>query len=252
LGTEPSDDCECLKEQFDQKSNNDQNPLKYVLYFSAKASAGPYHCIGTASGISPYVLVVRDETLACHTSQGGAIDPSGFLDPISGNRFVVYKVDGNNIGHGGNCNNGIEPIQSTPIMLQMVNNTDGITPLGQPIQILDRDDLDGPLVEAPSLVRLGDKYFLFFSSNCFSGQFYDVSFAVADKLTGPYVKRGPLLVTGDLGLYAPGGMEVSEDGKHVVWHAGQLEKRYMYFGELSYGGGTTVKVCTGGVCKEAD
>jgi beta-xylosidase len=106
------------------------------------------------------------------SSQGGAIDPSGFQD-ADGTRYVVYKIDGNNIGHGGSCNNGVAPIVPTPIMLQQVES-DGITLVGGAQEILTNGEYDGPLVEAPSLSRISDPssaggqlYILFFSSNCF-------------------------------------------------------------------------------------
>lgn len=78
-----------------------------------------------------------------------------------GTLFVVYKVDGNGIGHGGNCNNGIIPIVPTPIMLQELA-ADGTTPVGDPIQNLDRDDGDSPLVVAPNVITASCVYFLFF------------------------------------------------------------------------------------------
>ena len=98
---------------------------------------------------------------------------------------------------------------------------DGHTLRGSAIPVLDRGFYDGPLVEAPSLTRTSTgKYVLFFSSNCFAGPLYDVSYAVANSITGPYVKTGmPFAVTGTAGLYAPGGLTVAADGKSVVFHA---------------------------------
>lgn len=47
--------------------------------------------------------------MICPLSQGGAIDASGYDD--NGQRYVVYKVDGNSIGHGGACgNDGRQPL----------------------------------------------------------------------------------------------------------------------------------------------
>jgi hypothetical protein len=128
---------------------------------------------------------------------------------------------------------------------------DGITPVNQPMAILDRDDNDGPLVEAPSLTRLGGKYFVFFSSNCYDKPLYDSSFAVADSIYGPYTKRGPLLLTGDMGLTAPGGLEIAVDGRHAAFHAGEVGSRFMYSAEISYDGGTQITICTNGGCKSA-
>lgn len=57
----------------------------------------------------------------------------------------------------------------------------GIDKLGEPYQILDRSDDDGPLVEAPSIAKLPDgRYVLFFSSGCFSAD-YHLKYALADS-----------------------------------------------------------------------
>jgi hypothetical protein len=148
----------------------------------------------------------------------------------------VYKVDGNSVGSGGSCGNGNTPQRSTPIMLVPVN-ADGVTPKGPPVQILDRDDRDGPLVEAPNLVRTPDgQYALFFSSNCYTSPSYDVTWAVAPVITGPYTKAGPMFVTGTQGLVAPGGASIAADGQHMVFHANFNSGRAMFTTTISGGG----------------
>ena len=169
------------------------------------------------------------------------------MDP-DGNIFVVYKIDGNSIGHGGNCNNGVEPIVSTPIMIQPMER-DGITPRGKAVKILDRGPADGPSVEAPSLARAPDgTYFLFFSSNCYAGPNYDISYATASNIMGPYTKSSaPLLVSGsgpNRNLFSPGGADVTPDGKTIIFHADKgttADTRQMYIGHLSLSG-TTVTI----------
>ena len=88
-------------------------------------------------------------------------------------------------------------------------------PDGEPIQILDRITSDGPLVEAPALIRSpGGVYFLFFSSGCTRSPTYDVKYATSLNITGPYKRSGhPLLATGDFGLHAPGSVAVYKDDK---------------------------------------
>ena len=49
---------------------------------------------------------------------------------------------------------------------------------------------------------------MFFSSKCYNTEFYDVSYAVARDVLGPYEKaKVPLLVSGDKGgrMKSPGG-----------------------------------------------
>lgn len=170
--------------------------------------------------MGPYTPLATPFACPDVNAQGGAIDPDGFLDESTGKRYVVYKVDGNSIGHGGSCGNTVAPIVPTPLMLQEVSAADGVTPIGQPTQILDRDDYDGPLIEAPALHRSDEGiYFLFFSSNCFTTPQYDVAYATATNILGPYTKSSrPLLITSDAELTGPGGMDIIKGGSTFVFH----------------------------------
>lgn len=49
-------------------------------------------------------------------------------------------------------------------MIQQVEQN-GWSKIGEPIEILNKDDNDGPLIEAPALVLFDGIYYLFFSSN---------------------------------------------------------------------------------------
>jgi hypothetical protein len=134
-------------------------------------------------------------------------------------------------------------------MLQEVA-VDGITKIGTSIQLLDRSDFDGPLIEAPSMAYVDGKYLLFFSSNCYSTRFYDIGFAVADSVHGPFTKSPePLLVTGRLGLYAPGGAEVTHEGEFITFHAGDVAQgRQMFTARLTYHGGFSITICGNEAC----
>lgn len=73
----------------------------FVMYYSATAasSSSGKHCVGgaTASNVTgPYTA--QANFMFCNLTAGGAIDPAGFRDH-DGQRYVVYKVDGNAIGH---------------------------------------------------------------------------------------------------------------------------------------------------------
>ncbi|KAK3326459.1 glycosyl hydrolase family 43 protein [Apodospora peruviana] len=214
---------------------------KYVMYYAGQlgpANASAFHCIGAATATSvlgPYSAL--PSPLACPVSHGGAIDPSGFLDENTGRRYVVYKVDGNSLGHGGECNNGVAPYRNTPIVLQEVDREDGVTLVGDGMEILDRlEEADGPLVEAPSLGDDGKKrenvtYVLFYSSHCWMTELYRVNYATARNVTGPYVrgrKGGSLIATGDgrFNLTAPGGATSVDGGGRMLFHANCAQGRY--------------------------
>ena len=198
----------------------------FVMYYAATAVDHPRkHCIGAATSENvegPYTPI--STSIACPLVQGGAIDPSGFTD-IDGKTYVVYKVDGNSLDKGRICVRKLKPSKHfiprpTPLMLQALAS-DSVTPLGDPVQLLDREEGDGPLIEAPSLVRSKDgKYILFFSSNCFDTPLYDVAYATSDHVAGPYVRAArPFLKTGmGPGLKGPGGAAVTPDGSKLVFH----------------------------------
>jgi hypothetical protein len=199
------------------------------------------HCIGAATASSPQgPFKPLPIPIACPISEGGAIDAAAFTDDDS-TPYLLYKVDGNNIGNGGECGNLVQPRVNTPIMLQKLQ-ADGTSPEGPPVPILNRTAADGPLVEAPELVRSRDGvYFLFFSSGCTRNPSYDLKYATADVITGPYTRAGaPLLQTGDWGLHAPGSAGVFPAGKgqwNLVFHARVGGKiRAMFAGRLELKG----------------
>lgn len=219
----------------------------FVMYYSATtntAGNGAFHCVGAARSSSiegPYNSV-SDEPLICPTDKGGAIDASAFRD-IDGKRYITYKVDGNAIGHGGDCNNGVDPQVPTPLYIQQVNTDDGFSLIGDPHFLLDRDSRDGPLVEAPAIVRQSNgNYVLFFSSQCFTSEYYSTSYAVSDNgLFGNYTKaQFPLLVIGTpANVWGPGGADVDWDTQHMAFHGYASKgavggRRSMYVATASY------------------
>lgn len=216
---------------------------KWILYYTNPITADPgKHCIGAAISSSitgPYTPISQSRPLICDLGRGGAIDPAAFRD-TDGSHWIVYKVDGNSIGHGGSCSNGVPPIAPTPIMLQRLDDQDLVTLQGEPIVLITNDEPeDGPNVESPSLVKSPHGvYFLFFSSNCFTSPRYDIAYATADHVAGPYTRRNVLLATGDLGLQAPGAVTVDLDSGHCVFHANCEWGRCLWTGVLQFNGTT--------------
>lgn len=141
----------------------------------------------------------------------------------------MYKVDGNNVGDGGVCGNTVDPIVPTPLLLQELT-ADRMTPVGTPVELLDRGDADGPLIEAPRIITVNGVYVLFFSSNCYSTPQYDVSYGMASSVKGPYTKStAALLVTDNpFNLTAPSGSTAMDDGKNMVFHVNCPAGRCMY------------------------
>ncbi|KAF2160678.1 glycoside hydrolase family 43 protein [Zasmidium cellare ATCC 36951] len=215
----------------------------FVLYYSASTTQdASKHCVGAATSknvLGPYTPT-GDDTLFCDLSVGGAIDAAGFND--NGQRYVVYKVDGNSLGNGGACMNTVEPLKATPLILQPVA-ADGFTKTGSATTLLNHEGLsDDGVLEAPVLIKVSGTYFLFFSSGCFTTSNYDVSYATASSVTGPYTRVATsLLKTGNSGLQAPGGADVTKTGDKIVFHANNAGGRSLYTAGLTISG-TTVAI----------
>ena len=210
------------------------------MYYSAPDAQDPTkHCTGAATSGSitgPYTP--QANPLYCDLDRGGAIDASWFVD-TGGQRYVLYKVDGGSIGNGGVCGNEVDPIVPTPILIQAVAG-DGFTPQGDPVQILDNNGAaDEGNTEAPSLVKVGDTYMLFFSSNCYNGGKYTLNYATSGALLGPYTRAAqPLASTGTNGLESPGGADIWNDGVHMLFHAGAVDARAVYTATVTINGDT--------------
>lgn len=209
----------------------------FVLYYSGLQAGSPHHCLGTARSpniTGPYVA--DKDPLYCELSRGGGIDGSGFFDAKNNTRWVVFKVDGSSKGPGGPCGNGDPPGFPTPILLQRVDVADGVTKIGEPVRIIDRiPELDGPLVEAPNLIKVGGLYVLFYSSHCYNQPEYDVKYATAVEITGPYIRQsqilgGSIATDGPGGKEheAPGGASSIPGGGTMVFHANCDAGRCMY------------------------
>lgn len=179
---------------------------KWVMYYAAKNRNGEGRCVGAATSdkmTGPYEP--RQDPIGCYDDEGGSIDPSGFYDPRSNTRWIVFKIDGSRKGCG-----------ATPIVLQQVED-DGVTPRGDRITLLDQNDTEENSIEAPNLVYQDGRYLLFFSPDCWTTEDYSVSYATSDSVTGPYTRASdPVVSTIAGGLKGPGS--ASSNGKgHMVF-----------------------------------
>ena len=190
------------------------SPGQYVMYFAAASAEPALQCIGVAMAHSPRgpFTPVGDAPLVCPVDEGGAIDPSAFVD-VSGTRYLVWKND-------GNCCGLDTWLQITPL------TKDGLAIAGTSTRLLMQTRAwEGHVIEAPTLVTRAGSYVLFYSANDFAGSSYAIGYATAATLTGPYTKHGePLLSTSSSGGHylGPGGQDIvaAPDGSDwLVFHS---------------------------------
>ncbi|GHG54368.1 glycoside hydrolase family 43 protein [Streptomyces griseocarneus] len=205
----------------------------FTMHYTALDRAGGKQCIGVALSSSPDgpFRPVGDGPLVCPVAQGGAIDASSYTE--NGHRYMLWKND-------GNCCE-----MDTWLHLQPVSR-DGTRTTGQAIRLIKQDRTwEGKVVEAPTLVKRGGHYVLFYSADFYGEDAYKTGYAVASGLTGPYTKAdAPLMSTRSFAgtIRSPGGQDVvtGPDGRdRIVFHGRRApgSPRAMYVADLAFTNG---------------
>lgn len=201
---------------------------RYVLYFSARHATrmrpdGLSLCVGAAVAAAPGgPFVPQPQPLTCGGPHG-VIDASPFRD---GDRLWLYvKTD-------GNCCNAPTEVLALPLA------ADGLAPAGEPVALrglaADRP-WEGRVIEAPHMVRMDDRYLMFYAGNDYGGARYAIGYAFCDGPTGPCrdAPDNPFLASDDgAGVVGPGHPAVfRHDGRtwiayHGWRHAAEGRRRY--------------------------
>lgn len=203
----------------------------FVMYFTARSVSPDLQCIGVARASAPAgpFTPVGNRPLVCPATEGGAIDAASY-EERDGRRYLLWKNDGNCCG------------KDTWLYLQPMTPS-GLELTGAPRRLIKQDQQwEGNLIEAPTLVRHGSSYVLFYSANDYGGEQYATGYATAERIEGPYTKAAePLLSTAKLKVIGPGGQDViaGADGRtRIVFHAWDdaVTSRAMYVATLSWEG----------------
>jgi beta-xylosidase len=152
----------------------------FVLYYATPDEASGLQCISYAVSALPDGPYVDTSSgpLVCQTDRGGSIDPSPFRD-ADGRPWLVWKSEGTLDG---------EPtrIWSQPL------SEDGRGLFGQPTELLSTAQAwEQPIVEAPSMARIGGTFHLFYSGNRWETSAYGVGHARCDGPAGPCHRTAP-------------------------------------------------------------
>jgi len=168
----------------------------WLLHYTTRHSGSGRQCISVAVGDHPAgpFLDESTEPLVCALDQGGAIDPSVVFDGEA--PHLLWKSD-------GNCCGLPTVVYSQPL------SSDGLALAGSPIELL-RNDLswERDVIEGPSMIEVGDTWWLFYSANRWDHADYAVGLAECQSVVGPCEKQpNPWLESTD-SVAGPGGLEV--------------------------------------------
>lgn len=161
---------------------NDQ----YLLFYTARDKASGKQCIGLAISDAPGGPF-RDQSeapIVCQPDQGGSIDANPFRDE-DGTLYLLWKND-------GNC-----CMMATYLYAQQLSE-DGTALVDEAVQLVRNDEpWEGSIVEAPTLWRHDDQYYLFYSGNLYAGVDYAIGYAVCETPLGPCedAEENPILAS---------------------------------------------------------
>jgi beta-xylosidase len=181
----------------------------FFVYYVAEHRDGPL-TIGVATAKHAQGPYTDHPPLVGQTS--GSIDPT----PVTGEdgrRYLIWKEDGNSRG------------LPTTIWVQPLS-ADGLSLTGAAKPILENDaPWEGNVVEAPSVIKHGEYYYLFYSGNscCGLNCKYAVGVARARSIMGPWEKypRNPIIKS-NANWRCPGhgsAVTTSDGRTYYLYHA---------------------------------
>jgi beta-xylosidase len=214
---------------------------QFVLYYTARDKEADVQCVGVATADSPEGKFrdTNGEAFVCQTEQGGTIDAHPFRD--GDKLYLYYKNDGNCCG------------QPTYLYVQEMT-PDGLGLVGEPVQLVRNDTAwEGHVVEAPTMWKHEDQYYLFFSANNYGGFEYAVGYATCESPMGPCEDSpdNPILAStrNNPPVIGPGHQTLVQVGDEtwIVYHAWEVtsaglkgSRRFMWADQVVWEDGKPV------------
>jgi Glycosyl hydrolases family 43 len=178
-----------------------QRGSAFVLYYATRPSGSSGLCISAAIAAQPAGPFVDRSSGPMICPSSGAIDPSPFVD-ANGQAYLLWKNDG----------------PAASIASQPLDPT-GLRLVGAPATLLTADQpWEDHVVEAPSMVRDGTTYYLFYSGGQWNTANYAIGYAVCTGPLGPCHKPidHPWLGS-NFTAQGPGGQEFFTDQSGQLW-----------------------------------
>jgi hypothetical protein len=199
---------------------------QWIMYYDAAMYDYPAgtgnNCLAVATTptLTPTDPVFTDNPpipFLCEPQLGGAIDPSPFVDPVTGNAYLVWKSN-----DGGSS-------QPARLWSQQLSSN-GLSLVGSPQLLLTQDTVDYPwesTIENPDMVDAGGTYILLFSTGQWNSSSYSEDFATCAGPAGPCTQGQSSPVLSSYGSAAgPAGGSLFQDASgnwylgYAAWQPG--------------------------------
>jgi hypothetical protein len=156
---------------------------QWIMFYDAEDRSTGYYClsVATASTVTGPYSDTSSGPLMCQPSLGGSIDPQPYIDPATGDPYLLWK---NNDGSSSVASS----VWSEPIA------SDGVSLSGSPTAIFTIASVPYPwqtTTDDPSMAYAGGYYYLFFSGGNYLSNNYATGYVLCSGPSGPCDQNEP-------------------------------------------------------------
>jgi Glycosyl hydrolases family 43 len=189
---------------------------RYVMYYTAQTTSGHggHYCLSRATSSSPAGPFTDNSSAPwmCMDAQGGAIDPSPFVD-AAGRAWLYFKTY-------DLVERGSEPAQIYAVRL----TANGLTAASGPTSVLAQSSLSSSFetVENPQMLNVSGTLMLLYSRGGWTTSGYRQGYATCASPAGPCHEGQDAFLTSYGNVRGPGGGSIFTDtgGRHWLAYQG--------------------------------
>ena len=163
-----------------------QRGSTFVMYYTVHDVTLNQQCISVASSASPGGTFTDDSAgpLICQSAHGGSIDPNPYVDPRSGDLYLLWKSDDNSLGAGHPTH-----IWAQPLTASGFSFVAGTSPK---LLLTQSAAWQAPTVEGPTMMFHDGRYYLFYGANNYDTARSGIGYATSSSLLGSYTDKSTL------------------------------------------------------------